>query len=271
MNDAQPDIHHGEDGMEKQDRVALITGAARGIGEATAVKFFLEGFRVVGIDLNAGRSGFDQDLSSPEDRPFLLHCDASDEGQVKTVVEQVAEQFGVIDVLVNNAGIVLTKPLTLTDETDFERIFRINVGSQFLMCKHVVPKMENSGGGAIVNLSSVSGYVGSTNNSLYCATKGAVLAFTKALAIELADEGIRVNSISPGYVDTPMLRDDLTSQSKLWGIPLTEVVAREQAGQLFKRFASPTEVAEAIFFLASDGASFITGADLLVDCGWVAR
>jgi NAD(P)-dependent dehydrogenase (short-subunit alcohol dehydrogenase family) len=186
-------------------------------------------------------------------------------------VGEVLGRFGRIDVLVNNAGMVLTKPLTQTRWEDFDRLFGINVGGQFLMCKYAIPAMRNSRGGAIVNLASVSGHVGSVNNVLYCGSKGAVVALTKALALELADDGIRVNSISPGYVNTPMLSNDLASQARLTGVSVEEVVARETAGQLFRRFADPSEVAEAIFFLASDAASFITGTDLLVDCGWVAK
>jgi len=257
--------------MPDRKRVALVTGAARGIGEATAVGFSQAGYQVVGVDQieQVGASG----LKTAIAREGLVYakCDVGDERQVERLVGQIVDQFETIDVLVNNAGVVLTKPLTETDLDDFERIFGVNVGGPFLMCKHVVPVMRRNRRGSIVNLASVSAYVGSVNNVLYCASKGAVLAFTKALAVELAQDGIRVNSISPGYIDTPMLRDDLAAQSRLTGLALEEIVKREEGGQLFKRFASPTEVAEAIFFLANDGASFITGADLLVDCGWVAR
>ena len=125
--------------------------------------------------------------------------------------------------------------------------------------------------GAIVNLSSVSGHVGQTDHAVYGATKGAVLSFTRALAWEAAPFGIRVNSISPGSVDTPMLRGDIEGEAARYGRTVADVRSDREGEQAFGRWADPAEIAEAVYFLASDGASFVTGADLLVDCGWVAR
>ncbi|MCX6026922.1 MAG: SDR family NAD(P)-dependent oxidoreductase [Chloroflexi bacterium] len=257
--------------MAQAKRVALITGAASGIGEAAATVFAQRGYQVVGLDLVKRSATASRPPSIVESGVAWRQCDVSVERQVKRVVGEVVGRFGRIDVLVNNAGLVLTKPLTQTLWGEYDRLFGVNVGGQFLMCKYAIPAMRKSKGGAIVNMASVSGHVGSVNNVLYCGTKGAVLALTKALALELAEDRIRVNSISPGYIDTPMLSNDLASQAKLTGVTLDEVVARETAGQLFRRFASPIEVAEAIFFLAGDAASFITGTDLIVDCGCVAK
>jgi len=257
--------------MAQSKRVALITGAASGIGEAAATMFAQRGYQVVGLDVVKRSASASHPTSGVQSGIVWRKCDVSLERQVKRVIGEVIGCFGRIDVLVNNAGIVLTRPLTQTRWGEFDRIFGINVGGQFLMCKYAIPAMRKRKGGAIVNMASVSGHVGSVNNVLYCGTKGAVLALTKALALELAEDRIRVNSISPGYIDTPMLSNDLASQAILTGVSVDEVVARETAGQLFRRFASPSEVAEAIFFLASDAASFITGTDLIVDCGWVAK
>ncbi len=257
--------------MPTTTRVAVITGAASGIGEATAVLFAERGYQVVGLDI--ARKSMSPSSGSEDPSPKMLwrRCDVRIENQVKQVVRDVVARFGRLDVLVNNAGMVLTRSLTQTRWTEFDRLFSLNVGGQFLMCKYAIPTMRKAKGGSIVNIASVSAHVGSINNVLYCGSKGAIVALTRALALELAEDGIRVNSISPGYVDTPMLRTDLQAQARLTGVAVDEVVAQETTGQLFRRFAAPREVAEAIYFLASEAASFITGSDLVVDCGWMAK
>jgi len=176
-----------------------------------------------------------------------------------------------IDALLNIAGIVLVKPLVETTWDEFRRVVDVNVGGTFLLCKHVLPIMRTQHGGSIVNMASVSGHVGQTDHALYGATKGAILSFTRALAWEVAADNIRVNSISPGSVDTPMLRSDVTLEAQRTGRTFEEVKRLREAEQAFKRWADPREIAETVFFLASDAASFITGSDLLVDCGWVAK
>ena len=172
-----------------------------------------------------------------------------------------------IDALLNIAGIVLVKPLVETTWDEFRRVVDVNVGGTFLLCKHVLPIMRTQHGGSIVNMASVSGHVGQTDHALYGATKGAILSFTRALAWEVAADNIRVNSISPGSVDTPMLRSDVTLEAQRTGRTFEEVKRLREAEQAFKRWADPREIAETVFFLASNAASFITGSDLLVDCG----
>lgn len=147
----------------------------------------------------------------------------------------------------------------------------VNLGGVFLGCKHAIPLMDESGGGVIVNLSSVSAHVGQIDHSLYGATKGAVLAIGRALAWELAPLNIRVASVSPGSVDTEMLRSDIRIEAERTGSTFDEVKAIREKEQALGRWADPSEIAEAVSFLASGKASFVTGADLLVDCGWVAR
>jgi NAD(P)-dependent dehydrogenase (short-subunit alcohol dehydrogenase family) len=131
--------------------------------------------------------------------------------------------------------------------------------------------MKKQASGAVVNMGSVSGHVGQVDHTVYGATKGAIIAFTRAVAWEVAKHNIRVNSISPGSVDTPMLRSDIELESRRTGIPFETVKKEREAEQAFNRWADPKEIAEAIYFLASERASFITGTDLLVDCGWVAK
>ncbi len=248
--------------MSSKDRVVLVTGAAQGIGAAVVARFVEGGDRVVASDL-PGRE--------LPDGAEAVACDVSDEASVAAMVAAVVDTHGRIDVLVNNAGVVLVKPLEETTWEDYRRVADVNLGGAFLLSKHVLPVMKARRSGAIVNLASVSGHVGQTDHAVYGATKGAVLSFTRALAWEVAGFGIRVNSVSPGSVDTPMLRGDVELEAARYGRPVSEVRADREAEQAFGRWADPAEIAETIFFLAGAGASFVTGADLLVDCGWVAK
>ena len=187
------------------------------------------------------------------------------------MVDKTVKKHGRIDVLNNNAGIVLVRPLDEIAWDQYRRVVDVNLGGIFLFCKHVIPVMKGQKAGAIVNMGSVSGHVGQVDHSLYGATKGAVIALTRALAWELAPYNIRVNSVSPGSVDTPMLRGDIQIESEKTGKSYDEVKRIREAEQAFRRWADPSEIAESIYFLAGDTASFITGTDLLVDCGWVAK
>lgn len=252
-------------------RVAILTGAARGIGEAMARLFSERGYAIAALDmLESGRAVCD-DIASTGGSCRFYHCDITDEAQVKASVDAAFSHFGRIDVLINNAGIVLVKPLIDTSWDEFQRVTNVNLGGTFLMCKHVLPIMRDQRSGSIVNMASVSGHVGQTEHVLYGATKGAILSFTRALAWEVAAHNIRVNSISPGSVDTPMLRSDVTLESQRTGRSFEELKRLREAEQAFNRWADPHEIAEAAYFLASDAASFMTGSDMLVDCGWVAK
>lgn len=247
-----------------EQKVAIVSGAARGIGRATAEQLAREGYTTVGFDV-----ALEGDVGGREWE--LERCDVADEDAVAALVQGVAARHGRIDVLVNVAGVVLVKPLTETGWDEFRRLVDVNLGGTFLTCKHVVPVMRQQGGGAIVNLASVSGHVGQVDHALYGASKGAVLALGRALAWELAPMGIRVTSVSPGSVDTAMLRGDIEIEAARTGASFEEVKALREREQALGRWADPSEIAEAICFLAGERASFITGSDLLVDCGWVAR
>lgn len=256
--------------MSSERKVAIITGAARGIGAATVEKFVRSGYAVVAVDTIAPEAA---ELLAGG---LLASCqyvvgDVANEASVVAAVELAATTYGRIDVLANVAGVVLVKPLDETDWDEYRRVVDINLGGTFLYCKHVLPVMKKQRSGSIVNMSSVSAHVGQTDHALYGATKGAILALCRALAWELAPFRIRVNSISPGSVDTPMLRGDCEIESARSGLSYAEVKARREAEQALGRWAAPAEIAEAIYFIASDAASFITGTDLLVDSGWVAK
>lgn len=248
--------------------VALVTGAASGIGAATVARLLRAGnYRVVGADIRYP-SGFVS--GNDNERLEVVHCDVAEERQVETLVADVISRWGRIDALLNVAGVVLVKPVTETTWEDFQRVVAVNLGGTWLTCKYALPHLRKHGG-AIVNVASVSGHVGQVDHALYGATKGAVIAFTRALACEVASFGVRVNSVSPGSVDTPMLRGDVEGESMRLGRSFAEVRQDREAEQALRRWADPGEIAEGIFFLASEAASFVTGTDLLVDGGWVAR
>ncbi len=252
-------------------KTAIITGAANGIGEAAAKLFAEKGYAVAIMDVVEKVFDVQKEIISSGGECLARRGDVTNESEVKSRVEEVAATWGRIDVLNANAGIVIVKPLDETDWSDFRRVTDVNLGGIFLFCKHVLPVMKKQKSGAIVTMGSVSGHVGQTDHAIYGATKGAVIAFTRAVAWEVAPWGIRVNSVSPGSVDTPMLRGDIALESKRTGKPFDEVKKIREAEQAFNRWADPVEIARSIYFLAGDDASFITGSDLLVDCGWVAK
>jgi NAD(P)-dependent dehydrogenase (short-subunit alcohol dehydrogenase family) len=257
--------------MSTDRKVAVVTGGARGIGAATARRFAQHNYAVAILDvLDEGQTLCDELNAAGADALFF-HCDVSNEAEVKGRVAQIQAQYGRIDVLVNNAGVVLVKPLDEIAWEEYQKVVNTNLGGTFLLCKYVLPIMKQQGSGAIVNMASVSGHVGQIDHALYGATKGAILALTRTLAWEVAPYHIRVNSVSPGSVDTPMLRGDIAIESQRTGLAFDQVKIEREAEQAFKRWADPTEIAAAIYFLAEEGASFITGTDLLADCGWVAR
>ncbi len=257
--------------MDMGKKVAVVTGAANGIGQASALKFAREGYAVAMIDINPVLSKTEDMIHEMGGECLSCVGDVQDEDSMAEFIGKVADTYGTIDVLNNNAGIVVVKPLEDTKYEEFERVAKVNIGGTFVLTKQVLPVMKKQKKGAIVNLGSISGHVGQTEHAIYGATKGAVISFTRAVAWEVADYNIRVNSVSPGSVDTPMLRSDIQLESTRTGMPFEEVKKLREAEQAFKRWADPSEIAEAIYFLASDGASFITGTDLLVDCGWAAK
>ena len=259
--------------VDLKGKVVIITGGATGIGRACVELFARRGasvtFTVHKVDSRAEEVL--EVLKKQGNTAHLSKCDVSSEPEVEKTVKEVVAREGRVDILVNNAGVVLIKPLVETTMEDFVKVVHTNLGGQFLFCKHVIPHMQKQKSGVIVNMSSVSGHVGQVYHTIYGSTKGAISAMTRALAWEVAPYNIRVNTISPGSVDTPMLRGDVAVESKRRGVD-SEVVVRERSEhEAFKRWASPAEIATVIAFLASDEASFINGADILADGGWTAQ
>lgn len=240
-----------------QGKVAIITGAAQGQGEATARLFAAEGCKVVLTDIkDAKGSAVAAELG---DSAIFVKHDVSDDASWTAVVEQAVAKFGTVDILINNAAITYFNKIGDTNGSDLERLLKINVIGTFLGMKTVLPVMQKQGRGSIVNISSVNGLRGTFGMSAYDACKWGVRGMTKAIALEMAAQNIRVNSVHPGAIDTPMLNPtgEMTSEQmgKDFGIP-------------FQRVGRPEEVANASLFLASDEASYISGAELAVDGAW---
>jgi NAD(P)-dependent dehydrogenase (short-subunit alcohol dehydrogenase family) len=257
--------------MNDGQRVALVTGAAQGIGAACARLLAERGYAVALLDMQLEGQAVADGITQAGGQARFWRCDVTDEAAVQATVAEIHAAFGRLDALINNAGVVLVKPLLATTWADYRRVADVNLGGTFLLCKHAIPIMQQQGGGSIVNMASVSGHVGQRDHAVYGATKGAIIAFTRALAWEVADDHIRVNSISPGSVDTPMLRGDVALEAQRNARPVEAIRHERELEQAFRRWADPREIAEAVAFLAGDGASFITGTDLLVDGGWVAK
>jgi NAD(P)-dependent dehydrogenase (short-subunit alcohol dehydrogenase family) len=246
-----------------KDKVSLITGAGSGIGQATALLFAREGATVVALDYNAAAVEKTQQMIEQEGGTCQsLEVDVRQEQQVAGAIASVVQQFGRLDVLHNNAGVSVLKPVTETTEADLDFLFNINFKGVFFGCKHAIPQMVQQGGGVIINTASELAVVGQPLYTAYCGTKGAVLAFTRALAVEWVSKGIRVNAVCPGPVKTPMLEAEFNISSD----PSTEeqaVIQSIPAGRL----GTPADIARVVLFLASEDAQFVHGAAILADGG----
>lgn len=244
------------------DKVAMISGGSRGQGAAEARLFAEEGASVIIADVRVdeGRQ-LEAEISNSRRTALFVELDVSSEADWKQAVAAAALRFGKIDILVNNAGIFPTETLLDTTEHLWDQVMDINAKGVFLGTREVIPIMRRSGGGSIVNISSVGGIVGSPDSAAYHASKGAVRIFTKSAAIQYAGDNIRVNSVHPGGVDTAMLTEVYDSDYL--------EAAKERIPM--RRFARPEEIAYAVLYLASDESSFVTGAELVVDGGYVAQ
>ena len=241
-------------------KTAIVTGGLGDLGYAGAVRLVEEGCRVALFDLK-------EDEGRAEAIGARLYSvDISDEAQVRAACEAVEQALGPASILVNSAAAFVFRGIDAEVE-EWHRILSVNVVGTSLLAKHVVPQMKTLGGGSIVNLSSVSGFVGQANFATYNATKFAIRGLTKCWAQDLAPHGIRVNSLCPGYIYTSAFVDSC----KQLGLDEAEEDRRAAEMHLLNRQGRPEEVAAAIAFLASDDASFITGSDLIVDGGYLAK
>ena len=246
-----------------KNKVALITGGASGIGRATAFLFAREGAAVAVADINAeAGQAVAQGIKAAGGRALFVACDVTRAQDCRQAVETTVAAFGGLDILFNNAGIIRRADVLDTTEAEWDRVMDVNVKSVFLMSKYAIPHMHKRGGGVIINTSSGWGLKGGGNAVSYCASKGAVTNMTRAMAIDHGPQHIRVNAVCPGDTDTPMLRNE----AEQLGQPEQAFLA-EAATRPLGRLGKPEEIAEAVLFLASDAAGYITGATLVVDGG----
>ena len=252
--------------MKLKGKVAIVTGAASGIGRAGAIAFARQGARVVVADRN--ETGGSETLSTIQVErhdAYFARVDVTKEAEVARMVEETAQRWGRIDILFNNAGILLVKTIDQMTEEEWDEVMAVNVKSAFLATKHVIPHMRRIGKGVILNTGSIGSFTGQVGTPVYSASKGAIALLTKSLALDLGRDGIRVNCICPGITDTPMLRDHLGHgdqgeariRARLSRVPLGKIL-------------TPDDVARAAVYLVSDESEGITGILHIVDGGLIA-
>jgi NAD(P)-dependent dehydrogenase (short-subunit alcohol dehydrogenase family) len=247
-------------------KVALITGGASGIGRASALLFAREGAAIALADVNADASQHVSDeIAQSGGRAFFELVDVTRAADCQRLVERALREFGRIDILFNNAGIMRRATVLDLSEADWDRVMAVNVKSIYLLSREVIPHMQAAGGGTIINTASGWGLAGGAKAAVYCASKGAVVLLTKAMAIDHGPQNIRVNCICPGDTDTGMLRDE----AQQLGEDSSRFLA-ESAKRPLGRVGTPEEIAQAALYLASDASSFVTGTALVVDGGGLA-
>ena len=252
--------------MKLKDKVSLITGAGSGIGRATALRFASEGATVVIAERNLSEAEKTQRLiAQANGTAKIIAIDITQEQQVTDVISKTINEFGRLDILHNNAGVSVVKPITETTESDWDFLFSVNLKGMFFCCKHAIPHMVRQGGGVIINTASELALVGQPLYSAYCATKGGVLAFTRALSVEWASRGIRINAVCPGPIKTPMLQAEFNMAVD----PSAEETATIQSIPI-RRLGTPEDIAGVALFLASDDAEFVHGTMVIVDGGRTA-
>ncbi len=256
-----------------EDKVVVITGAASGIGQATAKLFAQEGAIQIlsDIDEEGLRETFDMLKDDEQNRTTIMKIDVTKPEEVKEMIDHIIKIFEKIDVLVVNAGVVKVGPVETFPDADYDLLINVNLKGTHYTCKFAIPYFKKQKFGSIITLASVAAHIGQTAHANYCSTKAGVLGYTRALALDLAPYNVRVNSVSPGATDTPMLQSDVAKQARDKGISYEEVKREFEEEGVLGRWATPEEIANGILFLASEESSYITGADLRIDGGWTTR
>lgn len=251
--------------FELKDKIAIVTGGRRGMGRTHALALAKQGAKVVVTDIDTNEcSGVVQEIEAMGGEAVCFKMDVSNQAEVNQVFDEVVKKFGRLDILVNNAGIYVPKPFLEITEAEWDRMITINLKGQFLCAQKAAKEMAKNKWGRIVNIASVASGgvgVGIAGGTHYTASKGGIMGMTESLAVELAPLGINVNVIGPGAIDTPMVQAAQLPKDVLEGM---------LKGVPLNRIGRPEEVSAAVVFLASEEASYITGATLFVDGGWLA-
>lgn len=253
--------------MESSTKLVIVTGAASGIGLACSCLFASRGAHVVLFDIDAdkGQEAL-KIVQSANVKSTFIEVDLASEAQIAMAISAVGDKFGIIDTLVNCAAVQIVSDIESTTVEYLDALYKVNLRGPFLCCREALPYLAKSGTGSIVNISSVLGFVGDPMLAGYGAMKGGLIALTKALAIGLGPQKIRVNCVCPGDVNTPMVKEYFASAADPAAL-LASVSSHYAIG----RIAEPYEIAEAVYYLASSGASFLTGTTLVVDGGLTSR
>lgn len=258
--------------MRVKDKVVVLTGAASGIGRATAILFAKEGAIQVLSDID--EKGLKETLNlikEGKDKITVMKVDVRKSAEVKNMIDSTVKKYGRIDVLIVNAGVVRVGQVEEFPDADYDLLIDVNLKGTHYTCKYAVPYFKKQKFGSIITLTSVAAHIGQVNHANYCSTKAGVLGYTRALALDLAPYNVRVNSVSPGATDTPMLQSDVAKQAKDRGVKYEVVKSEFEKEGVMGRWARPEEIATGILFLATEESSYMTGADLRMDGGWTAR
>jgi NAD(P)-dependent dehydrogenase (short-subunit alcohol dehydrogenase family) len=252
--------------MKLQGKVAIVTGAASGIGRASAILFAREGAMVAVVDVDAlGGAKTVEKITAQGNIAFFVKADVSRNADVRQMVEETVMRWGRVDILFNNAGVVLVKPIEEMSEEEWDRVMAVNVKAAFLAIKHAAPHMRRQGGGAILNTGSIASVTGQVGTPVYSASKGAIALLTKSLALDYGRDRIRVNCICPGITDTPMLREHLGH-----GDPGEDRIRKRLSRVPTGKILSPEDVARAALYLICDDSTGVTGVLHVIDGGLLA-
>ncbi len=255
-----------------KDKIVVLTGAASGIGRSTAVLFAKEGAIQVLSDID--EEGLKETLELIEngkDRTSIMKVDVRNPEEVKKMIDSVIDTHGRIDILIVNAGVVRVGPVETFPDEDYDLLIDVNLKGTHYTCKYAVPYFKQQKSGSIITLASIAAHIGQVAHANYCSTKAGVLGYTRALALDLAPYNVRVNSVSPGATDTPMLQSDVAKQARERGVSYEVVKEEFEQKGVLGRWATPEEIATGILFLATEDASYMTGSDLRIDGGWTTQ